>query len=110
MRTTDKSQETELDRRERELVRSRQKNGAPLGTQVPALRICRVYADFTVTDLMRESGISRQTINSLEDGGRARKGTIEALAKALDLQPETLVRDFGNEEGSYGSEEDEGTD
>ena len=50
------------------------------------LRAWREHRGFTVADLVKKSGLSAQTINDIESGGRdASMKVVYALADALDL-------------------------
>lgn len=91
--------ERELDRLEAKLVASRKHGQGPKeGRPVPALRLVRIFNDLTALELAQKSGVGRQTIARLEDGGGARPDTISKLAKALDVEEETLYRDWDSEE------------
>ena len=60
------------------------------------LREAREEAGLTQTELAKRSGISRETINSLETG---RKGStsivvLDALASAMHISPSSLFNDY----------------
>lgn len=55
-----------------------------------ALRALRMDQGLTMRDVEARSGISRQTISSLERGRRPKLGTVDALAQVYGVGPHTI--------------------
>ncbi len=63
---------------------------------VERLKALRTEHVLTLRELAQEAGVSKDTIWRLENGhSDAHPSTIRKLAKALDVEPEELVRTEG---------------
>lgn len=65
---------------------------------LPRLRPTRERAALTQRELAAKAGLSRVSVNHLENGGNARISSVRKLAKALSVKPVELM-----EEGNRGN-------
>lgn len=57
-----------------------------------ALRLARLEACLTQSELARAAGIRRETVYRLEAGFPARPSSIRKIAAALGLRPDAIAR------------------
>lgn len=94
------------EQHERELEMSRKATAH--GIMLPGLRLTRIYRDLTVVGLAEKAGVAPKTVTTLENGRRgAYPHTLDKLARALNVSPYTLYRDWDTMIEEYGEEEDE---
>lgn len=92
---------------QREHGRQMSKNATAHGVMLPGLRLARTYRDLTVRELAEKAGLVTKTIITLENGrGGAFPSTLEKLARALNVTPYTLYRDWGAMIEEYEVEDD----
>lgn len=63
------------------------------GVLVPGLAALRKRAGLSQKELAARSGVTRQTISRIEQGGHAYYDTIDKLAKALRISRKRLLED-----------------
>lgn len=70
---------------------------APFNSFAKRLRVLRVVRDMTQGDVAKAAGVSQVMVHRWEQGSTLSASNLMALAKALDVSPEFLVGEDGDD-------------